>query len=154
MDRPPSPDKRSRAMRNPLRRGPSSRQDMETIPSSPPGTSSVTLPSSPPRHGAPSIEKASPQSMERLRSPQEERPSNDQFNGDNIQPAPIRTSSLPVTNGVSANTNRDLASVQENPTASPVKQAEVSASTRRLQLLANLRRLGAMPKDIVCSQHQ
>lgn len=128
MDRAPSPEKRSRPMRNPLRRGPSSHQNMETIPSPP--SSLSNLPQSPPRQGAPLIQTAS-QSTERPRS-QERRLLNDQVNGDTIQPAPTRVSTLPgMPNGISSAANRDLATVQESQVASPPgpppgKMAEVS----------------------------
>ena len=129
MDRPPSPEKRSRPMRNPLRRGTSSHQNMESIPSPP--SSASNLPLSPPRHATPLIETNTPQSTERPPS-QERRRLNDQVNGDTIQPAPTRVSSLPgMTNGTSGPANRDLATVQETQAAPPPgpppgKTAEVS----------------------------
>ncbi|KAL9065003.1 MAG: hypothetical protein Q9161_008495 [Pseudevernia consocians] len=117
MDRAPSPEKRSRPMRNPLRRGQGSHQNMETIPSPP--SSSSHLPQSSPRQEAPLIQTASSQSTERPRS-QERRPLSDQTNGDTIQPAPARVSSLPgMTNGTSSSANRDLATVQETQAAPP-----------------------------------
>ena len=127
MDRPPSPDKRSRPSRNPLRRGASSRHDMETIPS-PPATSSSDLPVSPPRREAVSPAAPLSRSNERPPSNQDQRQRNDQLNGDAILPAPTRISSLPMTNGVS--TNRDLTPPQENQIATPAgpppgKAAEV-----------------------------
>ena len=131
MDRAPSPEKRSRPMRNPLRRGQGSHQNMETIPSPP--SSSTHLPQSSPRQEAPLIQTASSQSTERPRS-QERRPLSDQTNGDTIQPAPARVSSLPgMTNGASSSANRDLATVQETQAAPPPgpppgKMAEVSTS--------------------------
>ena len=134
MDRVPSPEKRSRPMRNPLRRGPSSHQNMETIPSPP--SSSSNIPQSPPQPEAPLVQPASSQSAERRQS-QERRPSNDQVNGDRIQPAPTRVSSLPgMTNGTSSSANRDLATVQETqlappPGPPPSKIAEVSNSCYR-----------------------
>ena len=107
MERPPSPEKRSRPMRNPLRRGPSSRQDMQTIPSPP--MSTTHLPSSrPPQE--PSVSKISSQTHERVQSEEEQQRKNDQSNGDTIQQAPTRVSSLPMTNGVSK--DRDLNPVQ------------------------------------------
>ncbi|CAD6588961.1 MAG: hypothetical protein ASARMPRED_003840 [Alectoria sarmentosa] len=116
MDRAPSPEKRSRPMRNPLRRGPSSHQNMETIPSPP--SSLSNLPHSPRRQEAPLIQTAS-QSTERPRS-QERRLLNDQVNGDTIQPAPTGLSTLPgMPNGISSAANRDLATVQETQAAPP-----------------------------------
>lgn len=129
MDRVPSPEKRSRPMRNPLRRGTSSHQNMETIPSPP--SSSSHLPQSPPQPEAPSTQPAPSLSAETPRS-QEQRLSNDQVNGDRIQPAPARVSSLPgMTNGTSSPVVRDLATVQETQAAPPPgpppgKMAEVS----------------------------
>lgn len=129
MDRGPSPEKRSRPMRNPLRRGPSSHQNMETIPSPP--SSFSNLPQSPPRREAPLIQTAPSQSTERPRS-NERRLLNDQVNGDKIQPAPARISSVPgMTNGISNSENRDPATVPETQAAPPPgpppgKMAEVS----------------------------
>ena len=131
MDRAPSPEKRSRPKRNPLRRGTSSHQKMETIPSPP--ESSSHLPQSSPQQEVPSINPASSQSTERPRS-QERHLSNDQVNGDRIHPAPTRVSSLPgMTNGISSSANRDLATLQEAQVAPPPgpppgKTAEVSKS--------------------------
>ena len=109
MDRPPSPDKRGRPSRNPLRRGANSRQDMEAIPS-PPATSSSDSPALPPRHVA-STQIAPLPSNERPPSNQEQQLRNDQLNGDTIMPAPSRVSSLLMTNG--APTTRDMTSSQE-----------------------------------------
>ena len=134
MDRAPSPEKRSRPKRNPLRRGTSSHQKMETIPSPP--ESSSHLPQSPPQQEVPSINPASSQSTERPRS-QERHLSNDQVNGDRIQPAPTRVSSLPgMTNGAPSSANRDLVTVQEAQVAPPLgpplgKTTEVSKSCYR-----------------------
>jgi len=114
MERPPSPEKRSRPTRNPLRRGPSSRQDMHTIPSPP--MSSTHLPSSPPRQEPP-LSKISSQSNDRAPPEEGRRRRNDQSNDDSIQQAPTRISSLPMTNGIS--TNRDQDTVQENEFAPP-----------------------------------
>ena len=131
MDRPPSPEKRSRPMRNPLRRGTSSHQNMESIPSPP--SSASNLPVSPPRNATQLIETDTTQSTERPPS-QERRRLNDQVNGDTIQPAPTRVSSLPgMTNGTSGPANRDLATVQETQAAPPPgpppgKTAEVRTS--------------------------
>ena len=134
LDRVPSPEKRSRPMRNPLRRGTSSHQNMETIPSPP--SSFSNLPQSPPQLEAPVIQPVSSQSIEKPQS-QERRLSNDQVNGDKIQPAPTRMSSLPgMTNGISSSANRDPATMQEAqpappPGPPPSKMAEVSQSGYR-----------------------
>ena len=131
MDRAPSPEKRSRPLRNPLRRGQGSHQNMEAIPSPP--SSSSHLPQSPLQHEAPLTQPASSQPTE---SPRSQGPglSNDQVHGGSSQAAPTRVSSLPgLTNGTSSSANRDLATVQEtqaasSPGAPPGKVAEVSTS--------------------------
>ena len=134
MDRAPSPEKRSRQMRNPLRRGPNSHQNMESIPSPP--SSSSNLPQSSPRQGAPLVQTASSKSAGMPRS-QERRLLNNQVNGNNNQPAPTRVSSLPgMTNGISSSANRDLGTVQETqaappPGPPPSKVAEVSSIYHR-----------------------
>lgn len=134
MDRAPSPEKRSRPIRNPLRRGPNSHQNMESIPSPP--SSLSNLPQSSPRQEAPLIQIASSQFTERPRS-QERRLFSDQVNGNTNQPAPARVSSLPgMTNGISSSANRDLATVQETqaappPVPPPSKMDEVSSSYQR-----------------------
>ena len=116
MDQVPSPEKRSRPMKNPLRRGTSSRHNMEAIPSPP--SSTTNLPSLP-QPEAPSMQAALSPSTERRRS-QERQTSNDQTNGDTIQPPPARVSSLPgMTNGTSSSENRDLSTVQETQAAPP-----------------------------------
>ena len=112
-----SPEKRGRPSRNPLRRGASSKHDMETIPS-PPATSTSDLQASTTRSTAPPAGVTPIQSIGRPPSNQDQRRRNDQLNGDTIQPAPTRTSSLPMTNGVSA--NRDLSSSQDSQTVPPV----------------------------------
>ena len=118
MDRPPSSEQRSRPTRNPLRRGPSSRQDMQTIDSPP--LSSTHLPLSPPRHQQSLRDTASSQSNERPLSPPEPRRRDDQLNGDTSQQAPTRISSLPMTNGATtSSTNQELATVQEGAYAPP-----------------------------------
>ena len=117
MDNPSSsPEKRGRPSRNPLRRGASSKHDMETIPS-PPATSSSDLQASATRNAAPLAGATPTQSIDRPPSNQEQRRRNDQLNGDTIQPAPTRVSSLPMPNGVP--TNRDLASSQNSQAAPP-----------------------------------
>ncbi len=151
MDRAPSPEKRSRQMRNPLRRGTSSHHNMEAIPSPPP--SSSNLPHSIPQHEAPSIQPASSQPTERPRS-RERQPSNDQVNGDTIQPAPVRMSSLPgMTNGTSSSANRDLATVQESQAAPPPgpppgKTAEVSTTCHRASFATDIDRPSVILKGI------
>ena len=115
MERPPSPEKRSRPTRNPLRRGPNSRQDMQTIPSPP--MSSTHLPSSPPRREPPLSKISSQQSNEQVQPRGERRQRENLSNGDAIQEAPIRGSSMPMTNGESG--NRDLNTAQKGEFAPP-----------------------------------
>ena len=134
MDRAPSPEKRSRPMRNPLRRGTSSHHNMETIPSPP--SSSSNLPQSPPQDEAPVAQSASSRFRERPRL-QEQQLSNDQVNGDTNKPVPAAVASAPsMTNGLSNSANRDLATVQEAQAAPPPgpppgKVAEVSLAVNR-----------------------
>ncbi len=118
VDRPSSPEKRSRPTRNPLRRGTSSRQDMQTIDSPP--LSSTHLPLSPPRHHQPSRDTTSSQSNDHPPSPTEPRRRDGQLNGDTSQQAPTMVSSLPLTNGATTNpTNQDLVTAQEGEFAPP-----------------------------------
>ena len=126
MERPPSPEKRTRSNLNPLRRG-QSPKDMQSIPS--PEASTVNLPSLASRREPavpkPVVKPAEPAS----RSPAEQRRTNDQVNGDTILPAPRRTSSLPRTNG--AATNRELVQSEDiPPVPSAPKPEEVSISRR------------------------
>lgn len=119
-ERPPSPDKRMRSNRNPLRRGQSSK-DMQAIPS--PDNSTVNLPPVLPPQEPPS--SRSKKSQESSRPPTEQRRASDQVNGDTISPAPKRTTSLPRTNGVS--TDRELSASEDiPPMPSPLKVIEVS----------------------------
>jgi len=112
MDRPPSPEKRSRTTRNPLRRGPSSRNNMQMLDS--PQTSSQDLTTTQSRQEAPRIQTTTlftdrPQTPPE--QPLEQRRSDDQPNGEHMQSTPKRISSLPAPNGVQM--NRDLGTVQE-----------------------------------------
>ena len=116
LDRAGSPEKRSRPNLNPLRRGTSTR-DMQSIPS-PPG-SAVNLPP-PPLPTQPRIQStdAEPQ------PPQE--PQRDDYlpNGDSSRPPPLRSSSLPGTNGTHPAT--DPVKPEENQSTGPQgKPAEV-----------------------------
>lgn len=118
IDRPPSPEKRSRPTRNPLRRGASSRNDMQML-DSPQASSHDLTTASLSNQEAPPVPAIS-QSMERPQSPpqqrQEQRRLGDQTNGDYIQNAPKRISSLPSVNGAQA--SRDLGTVQESQSTS------------------------------------
>ena len=128
MDRPPSPDKekRSRPSRNPLKRGPSSRQDMQTIPDDAPETPKVKIPSSPPQLDQPSFSKTTNERLERPQTPTDMRRSHNQVNGDSIQQAPKRISSIPTTNGLQ--TTREPVQLSDPPVA-PTKVAEVRSLT-------------------------
>ena len=118
MDRPPSPDKRSRPGRNPLRRGLSSRQDMQQI-DSPPQTSSSNLPSQAPQLGDPLIQTTTTRSANRPTSPPQAPIETSEISKPAIPtPAPVSTESMP--NGVQ--NTRDLASVQEAPTMTQTLQ--------------------------------
>ena len=128
MERPPSPEKRSRPTRNPLRRGASSKQDMQTIPSPP--MSSTHLPSSPPRKEAPLGRIPSAQSYQRSQPPEQQRRKNDDINGDTNQQAPTRVSSLPMTNGVSRDSDVDAS--QEESFAPPQGPPPGKASTEEV----------------------
>ena len=118
-----SAEKRSRPNRNPLRRGPSSR-DMQTIPS--PEESILHLPSRSPRQEPASSPRATKASaVEQPRPPVEPQRATDQPNGDTIMPAPLRPSDGFQTNGVKA--SRDLAPTEPQPSpAPPAVTAEVS----------------------------
>ena len=115
LERPPSPDKRPRGTRNPLRRGQSSKQNMQTIPSPP--MSATHLPSSPPRDQPPLPTNV--QSRERTQ-PEDLRRRDEQTNGDSTYQAPSRISTFPITNGVTASSNnRDLGPAQESQISPP-----------------------------------
>lgn len=142
MDQPPSPEKRSRPKRNPLRRGPNSRQDMQTIDSPP--ASSTHLPLSPPRDQQ--RDNASSPSNDRPLSPPESRRRDNQLNGDAAHQPPSRISSLPMTNGATTNPiNQDrgaVSTLQESDYAPPpgpppgksAEAAEVMLDTNNVEL--------------------
>ncbi|KAL9019369.1 MAG: hypothetical protein Q9185_003355 [Variospora sp. 1 TL-2023] len=99
-DRPPSPEKRSRTHLNPLRRGTSSK-NMQAIPS--PDEEAMPMPKSPPQRGATSPQPTRSQNVAASPSPPEQRRTNERVNGDVIQPAPPRSSTLPIANGIQTN---------------------------------------------------
>ncbi|KAL8973859.1 MAG: hypothetical protein Q9197_001894 [Variospora fuerteventurae] len=99
-DRLPSPEKRSRSHLNPLRRGTSSK-NMQAIPS--PDEEAMPMPKSPPQRGATSPQPTRSQTVAASPSPPEQRRTNERVNGDVIQPAPPRSSTLPIANGVPTN---------------------------------------------------
>ena len=119
MDRPPSPEKRPRPGRNPLRRGQSSRQNMQQI-DSPPQTSSANLPSQAPQLEDPLIQTNTNRSTNRPLSPPQ--PQQDTIEPHpNAVPTPTRGSSLPMTNGIQS--NREIASAPETQTPAPIPQS-------------------------------
>ena len=154
MERPPSPEKRPRGTRNPLRRGPSSRQDMQTIPSPP--ISTVHLPSSPPRTGPPPQLDPPSQSNNRVPPEVEQRRRNDQLNGDTIQQAPTGVSTLPKTNGVPK--SDDSTAVQEDtivpPPGPPPGRAPFEEVFRGFSqwhcVLANVLSRSVIPEETMC----
>jgi hypothetical protein len=91
-ERAPSPEKRPRQSRNPLRRGPSSK-NMQQIPS--PEASTTELPTSPARQDTP-VEREPTQNQSTQPSLDQQR-SEFYANGDMIEPIPPAGSSL--TNG-------------------------------------------------------
>ena len=119
MERPPSPEKRSRTGRNPLRRGPSSRQDMQQL-DSPPQSSSANLPSNlssqAPQLRDPLAPTTTRRSMNRTTSSPDARREPSEANGASMPPPmPKRMSSVPMTNGVQS--NQDLASPPQAQTS-------------------------------------
>lgn len=95
VEQSPSPEKRSKPSRNPLRRGPSSR-NMQQIPS--PDASTTELPTSPSRQQTPSKHEAIQGTpVQADSSPLEQRRLEPDVNGDIIKPAAPRD--LPLTNG-------------------------------------------------------
>ena len=118
INRPASPEKRSRTGRNPLRRGQSSRQNMQQI-DSPPQTPSGPLPSQPPQLAIPSIQRDTNRSTNRS-------PSSNRAQQDKIEPqrngfsALDRGSSLAITNGIQ--TNSDIPPVPKPQTAASLPQ--------------------------------
>ncbi|MCJ1461765.1 hypothetical protein MMC07_000364 [Pseudocyphellaria aurata] len=112
-DRPPSPEKRSRGNLNPLRRGTSSK-NMQTIPS--PEASVVNLPSSLPRREPASPPPSVSKPLDSSQSTRQQRRINDERNGDTVLPAPSRSSSLPVANGVQSNPDQSQ-QLKKHPTA-------------------------------------
>ncbi|KAL8713629.1 MAG: hypothetical protein Q9225_006740 [Loekoesia sp. 1 TL-2023] len=116
-DRAPSPEKRSRPHLNPLRRGTSSK-NMQTIPS--PDEEAMPLPKFSPQREPATPQPNRSQTAAASQSPPEQRRTNGGVNGDAIQPAPIRSSSLPMTNGIQTN----AAPVEEEPPVPPLQAPE------------------------------
>ncbi|KAG8528206.1 uncharacterized protein KY384_007123 [Bacidia gigantensis] len=121
-ERPPSPEKRFRPSRNPLRRGPSS--NMQQI-DSPPQTSSSNMPPQPPQLRNPLVEASNDDTTDRpLRTPQAQREYTEPLPGP--VPLPPRGSSIPMTNGVQA--SRENIAPQD---LMPPVQREQSMPTQR-----------------------
>lgn len=120
-DSAPSPEKRSRANLNPLRRGTGSR-NMQAIPS--PEASVVNLnPSSPHREPASPLPRASTtrETSQPPPSPLAKRKISDHRNGNELSLTPNRAASLPLINGSSK-------SQEKQPIAPLEKQPEVGNS--------------------------
>ncbi|KAL8691347.1 MAG: hypothetical protein Q9218_003415, partial [Villophora microphyllina] len=122
-DRPPSPEKRSRPILGGLRRGTSSR-NMQTIPS--PDEEAMPMPKSPPQRESSSPQPIRSQTMAAAPSPPEPRRTSGRVNGDTVQPAPTRSSSLPVPNGVPA----DASQLEEEPSV-PLPPTTDTSQTHR-----------------------
>ncbi|KAI4240869.1 MAG: hypothetical protein L6R40_004864 [Gallowayella cf. fulva] len=117
-DRAPSPEKEKRSRPQfSLRRGTSSK-NMQTIPS--PDEEAMPMPSSPPNRKTSSPPPTRSQTTAVSPSPVERRRMNDTVNGDAILPAPSRSSSMPIQNGIQTN----AAPVVENLQAPPPQIAE------------------------------
>ncbi|KAL8665526.1 MAG: hypothetical protein Q9202_002231 [Teloschistes flavicans] len=121
-DRPPSPEKRSRPVLSGLRRGTSSK-NMQTIPS--PDEEAMPMPKSPRQRESSSPQPIRSQTMATSPLPPEPRRTSGRVNGDTIQPAPTRSSSLPVPNGVPANSSQ----VEEQPPVPPPPTSQVQTDT-------------------------
>lgn len=117
-----SPEKRNRPSRNPLRRGPSSR-DMQIIPS--PEDSTIHLPSPPLRREPAMPRPTTAPPVERPQPPPEPQRANERSNGDTILPPPLTPSALPQTNGVRASGDA-IPRQPEQPLPPPPIPAEVS----------------------------
>ncbi|KAI4228135.1 MAG: hypothetical protein L6R36_001849 [Xanthoria steineri] len=120
----PSPEKRSRPQFS-LRRGTSSK-NMQTIPS-PDDEAVPPLPVSPPQRKTSSPQPNRPQTMAASPSQHEQRRMNEEVNGDAIMPAPSRSSSIPVQNGIQTS----AAPTQGDPQVQPPQSAETQRETRR-----------------------
>lgn len=121
-DRPPSPEKRSRPVLSGLRRGTSSK-NMQTIPS--PDEEAMPMPKSPPQRESSSPHPIRSQTMGASPSPPEPRRTSGRVNGDTIQPAPTRSSSLPYPNGVAASSSQ----VEEQPPVPPAPTSQIQRDT-------------------------
>ncbi|KAL9576736.1 MAG: hypothetical protein Q9212_006857, partial [Teloschistes hypoglaucus] len=121
-DRPPSPEKRSRPILSGLRRGTSSK-NMQTIPS--PDEESMPMPKSPPQRESSSPHPIRSQTVAASPSPPEPRRTSGRVNGDTIQPAPTRSSSLPYPNGIPVSGSQ----VEEQPPIPPPPPSQIQRDT-------------------------
>ncbi|KAI4208542.1 MAG: hypothetical protein LQ346_000052 [Caloplaca aetnensis] len=120
-DRPPSPEKRSRP-HFALRRGTSSK-NMQTIPS--PDEETMPMPKSPPQREQENSQPRRSQTMPIPPSPPQQRRTNGRVNGDAIEPAPTRSSTLPTVNGIQTN----AAPVDEEPPQLPSSETSEASET-------------------------
>ena len=123
IDRPSTPEKRSRPNLNPLRRGTSSK-NMQTIPS--PEASVVNLNSSSFHREPPSPQPHVRTPTENFQPHAEQRRADDEMNGERTLPPPIRSSSLPTNNGAQASHDQAQRQDQQSMSA-PEPPAEVRA---------------------------
>ncbi|KAL8734298.1 MAG: hypothetical protein Q9166_001496 [cf. Caloplaca sp. 2 TL-2023] len=121
-ERPPSPEKRSRPPFSALRRGTSSK-NMQTIPS--PDEETMPPPVPPPQKNTSSPQPRRSQTMGSPPSPSNQRRTNERVNGDTIEPAPTRLSSLSLQNGIQTTTTP----VKEQPQLPPPQSEEASHDT-------------------------
>ncbi|KAL8925337.1 MAG: hypothetical protein Q9172_002268 [Xanthocarpia lactea] len=120
-ERTSSPEKRSRPPFS-LRRGTSSK-NMQTIPS--PDEEAMPMPKSPPQRKTSSPQPNRAQTMTVSPSPPEQRRMNETVNGDAIMPAPSRSSSLPVQNGIQT----AAAPIEEDPQVQPPQSTGTQRDT-------------------------
>lgn len=121
-DRPPSPEKRSRP-HFALRRGTSSK-NMQTIPS--PDEETMPMPKSPPQRETENAQPTRSQNVAVPPTPPQQRRTNGRVNGDAIEPAPTRSSTLPVVNGIQT----DTTPVDEEPPHVPATQTSEASETQ------------------------
>ena len=117
---------------------------MQAIPS--PEASMTNLPSLPPPQLSSIPSSNVPKPTNGSRSPLEQRHIDDQLNGDTIEPAPLRSSTSPTTNGYQA--HRDLAQLLEkqSETLSEEPQEVSEPDVLKLYTIKD-NRFSGMPKD-------
>ena len=128
MDRPPSPEKRSRTGRNPLRRGPSSRYDMQKM-DSPPQTSSSYLSSQAPQLDD-SFTKTTTttQSTNRPSSPPQTLAATNETDMPVIS-TPAQVSTIPLTNGIQNSQNDTTVQGTKASAQSPEAQRDAEGNS-------------------------